>query len=438
MLFEVDEQRRYEGSATVDQNDHSLPKLVDLRNRIPGYQIFEPCGTEVSIETDRSTRTISGCALGVTMQTGVLYSANNVEHLKENRWLKLGLRPFRVEVPSLAAMPRTVGRVLEQTLSSIPVTLPPTDPRKRPAKDHGRPFHDIPTWTDGWSWFGERLLLSERMVSFPDIRRWLTERLEIEAEQQRAILVRQFHQRFPDMPEEQLAEIIDRSPAGIQLIQMPQQPRPMDIRRHVGAWLGDIRASAALRSWEVTRFNARQGNDSQFESDWARLRHLLYMPSYAHILVPRIPALDVERNKIGWWRIVLPRPAWIVERKKGRGHRAGFEDLPVDLLPDQPWGFRLATVASGHFPNCVLDNIDYQPLTHGRFLEPKIAFRRVKVTTVFKCNNGRHPIVASLERSKEDNGMLLTSLRIDGVKQDREQIDLWANSLQQSTPRKED
>lgn len=439
MLFEVDEQRRGSGSTTLDLNDHALPKLVDLRNRIPGYQVFEPCGSEVSIELDRSTRTISGCALGVTMQTGVLYSSNNVEHLKENRWLKLSLRPFLVEVPSLAAMPRTVGQVLEHTLSSIPLSLPPTDPRKRPARDHGRPFHDIPTWTDGWSWFGERLWLSEQMASLPDLRRWLTERLRVEAVQQRALLMRQFRQRFPDMPEKQLAEIIDRSPEGLQLGQMPIHPRPMDIRRHVGAWLGDIPASTALRSWEVVRFNARRGVDPHFERDWALLRHLFFMPSYAHILVPRTPALDVERNKIGWWRIVLPRPAWIIERKKGRGHRPGFEDLPVDLLHDQPWGFRLAVAASGRFPGCDLDTIDYLPLTRGRFLEPNRAFRRVQVTTTFNCDGERHPIVAALERSKEDpNKMLLTSLQIDGVQLDDEHTDLWANSLQPSAPRTED
>ncbi|MDH3786353.1 MAG: VWA domain-containing protein, partial [Acidobacteriota bacterium] len=189
-LFEVDEQRRDAGTETVDLSDQALPKLVDLRERIPDYSVHDGCDGAVHVRTDSATRVISGCALGVTMQTGSLFSATTVKHHEFNSWLKLGLRPFRFGVPPLAELPRSAGEALEFTLDDIPESLPKTDPRKRPASSHGRPYHDIPSWTDGWSWFGERRLLAGEFAKLPDVREWLKKTLDREAIQQRQILKR--------------------------------------------------------------------------------------------------------------------------------------------------------------------------------------------------------------------------------------------------------
>ncbi|MDH3629297.1 MAG: hypothetical protein OES25_16800, partial [Acidobacteriota bacterium] len=186
--------------------------------------------------------------------------------------------------------------------------------------------------------------------------------------------------------------------------------------RNTGAWLGDVAASDALAAWEVLRFNRHHGKDPTFEKNWTTLRDLLYMPSYARVLVPRTPGVDVKRNKIGWWRIVLPRTAWIGERKKGRAHAAGFDDLPSDLIPDQPWAYRVASIMRTNaeflgttFASCDLGRVSYLPTARPRHLEPGRVFREVDVTTEFVCEARRHLVTVSLKRV--DGQMTLTGPR---------------------------
>jgi len=69
------------------------------------------------------------------------------------------------------------------------------------------------------------------------------------------------------------------------------------------------------------------------------LRRAFFAPSYARILTTLIPVHDLERNSIGYWRVVLPRPGWLQARVAGltAGHEATGEYL--DLIPDLPLGW---------------------------------------------------------------------------------------------------
>ena len=66
---------------------------------------------------------------------------------------------------------------------------------------------------------------------------------------------------------------------------------------------------------------------------WRALRPILFAPSHARVLAPLIPVYDVAQDRIGFWRLTLPRLSW----RLALGAPYTRRSLPDDPLPDQPF-----------------------------------------------------------------------------------------------------
>ena len=52
-----------------------------------------------------------------------------------------------------------------------------------------------------------------------------------------------------------------------------------------------------------------------------------------------------EQDRVGYWRVVLPRPSWFGQRVKGWKNRVDYSDLPVPQIEDRPE--KVAVIGSG-------------------------------------------------------------------------------------------
>jgi hypothetical protein len=83
---------------------------------------------------------------------------------------------------------------------------------------------------------------------------------------------------------------------------------------------------------------------------------VFFVPSYARILTLLSPVFDTGQGRIGYWRVVLPRPSWALRRVKGYRKRTDYADLPLDLVPDLPLAFWAVDRARAEHPE-IFDQI---------------------------------------------------------------------------------
>ena len=69
---------------------------------------------------------------------------------------------------------------------------------------------------------------------------------------------------------------------------------------------------------------------------------VLRLPSYTRTLTLLAPVRDTREDRVGFWRIVLPRVGWFRSRTRGY-HHGDLADLPLDLVPDRPLAYWLVT-----------------------------------------------------------------------------------------------
>jgi hypothetical protein len=68
---------------------------------------------------------------------------------------------------------------------------------------------------------------------------------------------------------------------------------------------------------------------------WRELRRVFYLPAYARVLTLLTPFFDPDHDRVGFWRVVLPRPFWMFLREEQRS-------VPLDLVPDLPFAYWLS------------------------------------------------------------------------------------------------
>ncbi len=83
--------------------------------------------------------------------------------------------------------------------------------------------------------------------------------------------------------------------------------------------MGDIPTHDLFVRWEIERINRALLRDEPipddaFPEEWRALRRLFFVPSYARVLALLAPVYDPERDVIGFYRVVLPRPSWFARR----------------------------------------------------------------------------------------------------------------------------
>jgi hypothetical protein len=97
----------------------------------------------------------------------------------------------------------------------------------------------------------------------------------------------------------------------------------------------------ALDELETRAIRGALGMDSQVSTDevlrvWSYVVSRFSWPEASRSVVPLLPAYDVERNEIGFYRLILPSPARMALRSGSLGSSPEIRRLPDDTLTDRP------------------------------------------------------------------------------------------------------
>jgi len=360
-------------------------------------EAFEPAWF-IEVDADR----VWGCGLDVTLDYGVLYDPYGRAWMHFNKWIGLKTRPFEMPVPPIeelpvtpvASMDRLAGLALERV--GIPIE---TDPRKVPVESHARPYHDLPAIVQGARFLEMRPRLARALYAHPDYRRWALERLQRETEADLAALMDRYRRRFPETDEALLERVVRETEEAQRIRARARTPSEVDLQRWLAAWLGDVSAHDLFVAWEVglvNRWLDEQATDiDSLEERWKALRDLMFVPSYARVLALLSPGHDPEGDRIGYWRVVLPKSGWIQTRMKAYRRDLDLADLPLDLVPEVPMAVWLFTEIERSRPEWVagwrekgyrVASIAYELTSKPAKHDPVRAFRETRLTVALKTD----------------------------------------------------
>ncbi len=188
----------------------------------------------------------------------------------------------------------------------------------------------ISTWTDagflisGHAVLEQRLALGVALAGRPDYREWATDHLRVRRLQELDDLQRE-HPSAADLTA--LRAIRD-------YISGPDwKPRPDELVPYLSEWLGDLPALQLHRAAEpwlighLLRDAVSPQDVEQSEQTWRDIGFLLGEQSAVRTFGLLVPGYDARQDRIGFFRIVLPRPTTLIHA--------------WHLSPDAPRGLRL-------------------------------------------------------------------------------------------------
>ena len=389
---------------------------------------------------DIDQQQVSGCALDLTMETGLLYDPMSDSWDRWNRWIKLATRPFVLPVSAPGSLPQRPEQLMDslalQALSAESREVE-TDPRQRPEEWHARPYSDLPMIFHGRTFLEMRPRLAHALFLTDEYRTWTMDRLQAEARADLQALERRLQRRAPQYSAEAVHAAVLLSPEAMRIEERARIPREADLQRYLAAWLGDIPAHDLFVRWEIERINRALLQEGPtfgdaFIEEWRALRRLFFVPSYARVLALLTPVYDPERDVIGFYRAVLPRPGWFLPRLGRYAKHPDWVGLPLDLLPEQPLGYwtlemiRVARPALGRMlreQNYRVVELSYESLQKARKQNPRRVFRHTRVKIELAPATGAPGatqgftlrVQADLTLKPDDAGPELDAVRVTSV-----------------------
>jgi hypothetical protein len=270
---------------------------------------------------------------------------------------------------------------------------------------HGRTFFDL------------REQLARALLSYPDYRRWVLGKLAADSAEDLQDLRERFRRRAPGASNEAIELALAQSEEGRRIRDRASNPSPLDLTRHLSAWLGDIPAIELFERWETERIHGllaqhpAGADPGIFAKRWRALRDVLFAPSYARELTLLTPAHDPRLDRIGFFRVILPRPGWYQSRIRDEQNHPGWTDLPFDLVPERPMAYRAVDWLLIEHPDLAdhlrthgyrVAGLDYSSFAKPRKQTPRRAFRQTRVAVDLAAVPGRMRVEFDLERHDVD------------------------------------
>jgi hypothetical protein len=373
---------------------------------------------------------VRGCLLDVSTDLGMLYdpyAPSSVSGWSDwNAYLKTRTRPFEVEVPAFAELPERPEALVER-LSALALEASGDGvKRRKPVDRHARPYDDLPLLVHGRTFFDLRIELATTLFAHPDYRRWALERLRVDAERDLDDLRDRYRRRAPGAGPEAIEAALVASEDGRAIRARAERPAPADLVRILASWLGDLPAHELFVLWETSRIDdllaGREGGatSADFVARWRALRDVLFVPSYARELTLLMPVHDRRQDRVGLYRVVLPRVAWMLPRLGDHEKHPGWSDLPLDLLPERPMACEALERILDRRPMLAahLDRGGYRALTLAyesrmppRKRTPLQAFRQSRVALVLAAGGRTVVLELDLDEASAGGTVELAGLR---------------------------
>lgn len=307
---------------------------------------------------------VEGCALDVVQEQGILYADGAPYRIEALTPARFADRRYYVPAPDPATLASEPWRLLE-ALEAHPLAetaddddaVPPTS--RHPLLVHGRTFLTL-----------QGAIARALWETQPGYREAARRRLESEARRDLEVFAEDLREQTPSLTSADALAAAEASPFGRSVREAVERPGDADLRRTIGAWLGDVAARDLFVDWERSAIDRRlRGEEVEgpFQARWSKLRRWFALPEHARAIVPLVPMRDPSREVVGFWRVFLPRAYWIAERREGS---RGGDPIPYDHIPPRPLGFWLldalprvrpelaARLASGGFR---VAELDYAP-----------------------------------------------------------------------------
>ncbi|MDX1388393.1 MAG: VWA domain-containing protein, partial [Acidobacteriota bacterium] len=278
---------------------------------------------------DPPAEILPGRAPDILLDRGVLYhdrAYRNAGKFKTSidRDPEIEMREFAVDVPAFGEVRDALHRPEDVMLHLLEreYCAPGSahhEHGRSPLLVHGKTFLEM-----------RRLIGLALFEHYPEYREWATGRLVEEAEPDVERLLADLGAEHPLTPAQ--TEVL-RNALLEQRARNPENEMP---QRFLAEWLGDIPARDLALALETRLANALLGADDDVdrrdlaagiaETGWALLLDWFPPATEVRILSPLVPAYDAERDTIGFFRVILPRP--------------NFDGPPEDPVPEEPLALR--------------------------------------------------------------------------------------------------
>ena len=341
---------------------------------------------------------LSGCVLDFAISGGLLYEASTVERASfrsppRTAWRSIAI-PIEGALPVYRRPVEWMDRLARETRVR-PAVASWTDPLKQPADRHARPFLDHPRLVSGRG-FVELLAGLAPALSRSRWGDWARQRFRSD---QAATRRRRLERLLGALPPDQRSAVAPSlgQPVVNQAVSAAMfDAQARSLRPYLTAWLGDIEASTLFRHWEqwrIERWFDGEAGALELEEDWTALYRQFFVASYAREIGVLYPTYDAAEDRIGFWRVLLPKPSWYLRRIQNWKR---YADLPLDLLPERPIAADLLRLLEQDFPeaadalrrNYRLAHLTYRLRGKPRRWKPDQAFAQVALEFRFVSRDG--------------------------------------------------
>lgn len=286
---------------------------------------------------------VDGCLLDLVLAGGYLHDAWTTARASRGVDPVLQWRTIRADWPqTIDALPSAASHWMD-ALAAEAVKLPEVSPRisplKKPAGKYARPHSDHPLIVNGRTLLDLRPELALAMARSREHRKFAMQRLEERRERRIDERVAMLTKARPALdPAEVRRWILESETGGAG---ESFEPTAYDLQPFLSAWLGDVAAHDMFVAWELQKLQAKIANAEGLVDGWVAMHRIFQLSSYSRILAPLLPGWDPQERRLGFWRIVLPRPSWMLPRLRTHNRNSDWADLPMDLIPDRPFAFEL-------------------------------------------------------------------------------------------------
>jgi VWFA-related protein len=282
-----------------------------------------------------------GCVPDITRDYGRLFGPLGV--IEQSDRLQLTARPFEIPVVPLESLPHSPEEALEQLGQHV---LALRDAGALPAPDavaaSSTSFVAYPWLVHGSTWLEMRRVLARAAFLHPDYRDWALARVASGAAEELKHLTARYRSAFPDLSASTVEAAARLSVEGRAIAARAEQPSVVDLAPVLAAWHGDIPAHELFLAWERRRIDRALAGvppspqDERFVEAWVELRRIFSAPAQARVLALLVPTHADGCDCIGYWRVELPRPGWMLARSSGQTADRDVTGDYLDLVPEAP------------------------------------------------------------------------------------------------------